>query len=193
MLTYRQLKSEDFHLFDAGLELLNRTQGRDLFGHDYLTQRTSDLHSLVVAAFDHQALIGLGVAQVIFSCEYYLPFNPNMRSELDGAKLGSFSTLCIHENHQGKGIGQALSRLRLQWLKDNECEVILGISWVSGLKHTSNRVFEKMGFKKVNEVENFFYSSSETNPFVCPACGEPPCTCNAIMYQLDLRSSQRIG
>jgi GNAT superfamily N-acetyltransferase len=182
----RPITKLDQPYFVDALELLNRTQGRDLFNSTFMERRTSDPLSFVAGAFDGKRLIGLGVAQVLHELEYYLVFDPNIVQDLSDKVVGSFSTLCVEESLQGQGIGQKISKLRMDWIKAKQCEVILGISWVSGLAHTSNRVFEKLGFKPVSQVDNFFYKSSIDNPFVCPGCGNPPCTCAAILYRLEV-------
>lgn len=182
----RQLTSHDSSLFPAGVELLNRTQGRDLFPADYLEKKTADPEVYVVAALENDHLISVGVAQIIHEYDFYVPFDSTIKEQLKDKKVGSFSTLCVHENHQGKGIGQKVSLLRLEWLKKHRCDVVLGVSWVSGNGNTSDRVFEKTGFKAVSRVEKFFVEMSLKNPFICPTCGEPPCTCAAIFYRLNL-------
>ncbi len=182
----RQLTSIDSAFFPEGTELLNRTQGRDLFPADYLLKRTAEPDAFVVGAFEDSQLIALGVAQIISTFEFYLPFDANIADELKNKKVGSFSTLCVHEDYQGKGIGQKLSKMRMDWVKKQNCEVVVGVSWVSGQANTSDRVFEKMGFKEISKVENFFVDGSFKNPFICPTCGEPPCKCAAIFYRLEL-------
>lgn len=180
---FRQLTIEDKPLFADALELLNRTQGRDLFGPNYLEERTTSPTNYVVGALLNDKIVGIGVAGIISNYDFYLPFQAEINSELKHKKVGSFSTLCILEELQGKGLGQTLSKMRLDWLKSKECDVILGVSWVSGLAHTSNRVFEKMGFSPVRLVENFFHKMCIENPFDCPACSKDPCTCSAILYK----------
>jgi GNAT superfamily N-acetyltransferase len=182
----RQLTIADAQYFEDALELLNRTQGRDLFNPTYMSRRISDPLSYVVGAFRDNQILAVGVAQVLHSVEFYLVFDAEIVNVLQNKVVGSFSTLCVHESLRGQGIGQKISQMRLDWLKDRGCEVVLGISWVSGLAHTSNRVFEKLNFKAVKRVENFFYQSSIDSPFVCPGCGGPPCTCPAILYRLEI-------
>jgi GNAT superfamily N-acetyltransferase len=181
-----QITPDDSQLFPAALELLNRTQGRDIFGPQYMSERTSDPRSLALGAFAGTELVGVGVAQLLSDFEYYQPFDPKISSELKGKTVGSFSTLCVHERFRGKGIGKRLSQRRLEWLIERKCEVILGVSWVSGLPHTSDRVFEAMGFKAVKTVPNFYHDTSLKHPFSCPGCERSPCTCSAILYRLDL-------
>lgn len=170
----QQLFSKDKHLFAKAVKLLNRTQGQDLFPANYLDERTADENSYVIAALEGSEVLAIGVAQVIKDLDYYLAFDAEIKSNLENKIVGSFSTLCVTEDMQGMGIGQMLSQLRLDWLKSKSCNVVVGISWVSGLENTSDRVFEKMGFRPVKRVENFFYESSLEKPFYCPGCGAPP-------------------
>jgi len=182
----RQITPDDRQLFPAALELLNRTQGRDIFGPQYMSERTNDPRSLVLGAFAGTELVGVGVAQLLSDFEYYQPFDPKISSELKGKTVGSFSTLCVHERFRGKGLGKRLSQRRLEWLRERKCQVILGVSWISGLPHTSDRVFEAIGFKAVKAVSNFYRDSSLKHPFSCPGCEKSPCICSAVLYRLDL-------
>lgn len=183
-LEIRPLSSKDSNLFPEATEILNRTQGRDLFPKNYLSELVVDPRARIFAAFIDSRLMGLGVAQLITDFKYYERFDENISTELAGKIVGSFSTMAMHEDAQGKGIGQKISQLRLNWLREQGCVVILGNSWVSGLKHTSDRVFEKMGFRAIKKVENFFVESSLKNPFDCPGCKVHPCSCAAILYRL---------
>jgi len=182
----RPIQAADRNLFAGALELLNRTQGRGLFAASYLDERTADPDSLVLGAFHDSELVAVGVAQVIRDFEFYLPFDAQIADELNGKAVGSFSTLSVREDLQGRGIGQGISQARLRWLRERGCDVILGVSWVSGQRHTSDRVFEKLGFRAVRLVEEFFRVAALKNPFECPACRVTPCVCSAVLYRFDL-------
>lgn len=185
-ITVRQITIQDSKIFSACLELLNRTQGRGLFSPQYMDIRTQDPKTYVVGAFQNNELVALAMAQIIDKYDYYLPFDPNIQSKLQDKTVGSFSTLCVLESLQGKGLGQKLSHARLDWLKKKNCDVVIGVSWVSGLAHTSNRVFEKLGFKAIKKVDDFYGPSSLENPFECPGCHKAPCVCSAVLYLLQL-------
>ncbi len=157
-----------------------------MFAPSFLDERVADEKSLVVAAFVAQRLVGIGVAQLIDRFEYYKPFDPNIERELNAKKIGSFSTLSVEEPFQGQGIGQRISEMRLAWLRSRSCDVIVGVSWVSGLAHTSDRVFQRMGFRAVKRVDGFYVAQSREKPFDCPGCKTLPCACAAVMYRLDL-------
>ncbi|MCB0347420.1 MAG: GNAT family N-acetyltransferase [Bdellovibrionales bacterium] len=165
---------------------MNRTQGRDLCGPNFLKDLMDREDAFVVGTFDGNRLLGVATAKIIDNYDYYLPFNPHINEDLKGLKVGSFATMSVVESMQGKGIGQKMGHKRLEWLRQQACDVVVGVSWVSGLKHTSNRAFEKLGFRPIKLVEKFYRASSIENPFVCPGCGEPPCDCSAVLYMLHL-------
>lgn len=178
-----QFTQEHKHYFREAVHLLNRTQGKDLFPANYLELRTEDPCSYVVAALVDNRLVGIGIAQLIDNFDFYLAFDSQMSLELKDKKVGSFSTLAITEDLQGKGIGQKISHERLRWLKEHGCTTILGVSWVSGLKHTSDRVFEKMGFRAIKRVDGLFKEMCLKTPFNCPGCRVMPCECAGVLYR----------
>ena len=182
-ITIRQITLADSSYFNEGVDLLNRTQGQDLFPENYLNLRAGEASSYIVGAFDERKLLGIGIAQIIDTFDFYLPFDSEIKFKLNDKKVGSFSTLAVVEGCQGRGIGQKLSAERYKWLRSQGCSVILGVSWVSGLEHTSDRVFEKMGFKALKKVDHFFRQMSIENPFYCPGCRKSPCECAGILYQ----------
>lgn len=184
-ITLLELTAQDDIIVSEALALLNLTQGNGLFASDYLHKRFGDLNNFVIAAFDNQKLIGIAVAEIINNFDYYLPFDSNLNQELSNKIVGSFSTLSVLESYQGKGIGQLLSEQRIEWLLKHHCDVALGVSWISGLVHTSNRTFEKAGFRAIKSLTDFYHKSSIAHPFDCPGCHKIPCLCGAILYRRD--------
>lgn len=185
----QELTRNDQSCFDEALDLLNRTQGVGLFKMDYLTTSIDDPLSYVTAIFDENKIIAISIAKVINEFDFYEPFLPGIGETLSKKIVGSFSTLCVSEEYQGQGLGLTLSLERLRWLKQRNCEVIVGVSWVSGKENNSARLFEKVGFQKVKQLDDFFIEGSLKNPFICPTCGKPPCKCPAILYRLNLTQS----
>lgn len=186
----RPITLHDKDQFPDCLELLNRTQGRGLFSPDYMDHHVQNPKSYVVGAFLDEKVVGLGVVQIIDNYDFYLPFDPNINVRFKNKKVGSFSTLCVLENLQGKGIGQRISHARLEWALKQHCDVLVGVSWVSGLDHTSDRVFNKMDFVPVKKVEHFFADLSEKRPFDCPGCHKIPCTCSGILYIKEMSQNE---
>lgn len=139
----------------------------------------------MLAAFHEQRLVGVSVVELLKNFDYYLPFDPKIAQELEGKIVAQFTTLSILESYQGKGVGQLLSRKRMEWGARQKCDVVVGVSWVSGLAHTSNRTFEKAGFRAVKRLTDFYGKSSLEKPFDCPGCHKIPCVCEAIFYRFD--------
>ena len=77
--TIRQLTMADEKLFPDALELLNRTQGRDLFAPEYMVRKTSSPDVLVLGAFVERELIAIAVAEFIDNFDWYLPFDPTIK------------------------------------------------------------------------------------------------------------------
>ncbi len=182
MITYKQIISPSEDLKSTILKLLNVTQGDGLFEMNYVERKLAN--DYVAGAFKNDQLIGVGIARSMGpnDFEYYLPFGLEIRLWFQKYQMGSFDTLAIEDAYRGQGIGQEISRMRLKWLKEKGCNRVIGVSWVSGLAHTSNRVFEKMGFKAFKKVDHFYRETSLKHPFDCPGCKVHPCSCAAILY-----------
>lgn len=96
----RQITSGDESIFPDALELLNRTQGRDLFARNYLSQKTSSADAAVFGAFVDDEIQAVAVAEFIDNFDWYLPFDSTI-NQYNGTTAGPFSTLCVSENLQG--------------------------------------------------------------------------------------------
>jgi len=186
MTTIRPLHLNDQTLFPEALEILNRLQGRGLFPPHYLADRARDPESFIVAAFDGELLVGAAVAQVLANLDYQRAFGEDVIAELQNRRVGYLATMAVHEEYHRRGLGRRMSEARLEWLSEKNCEVVLGVSWVSGLKGISAPVFEHLGFTAVARREDFYVNGSIARGFVCPACGGPPCRCPAILYRKNL-------
>lgn len=178
----RKINAENSSELKEALAMMNRTQGVGLFNSSYLTNKIESQNAIALGAFDSNELLAVGCAELINDFSYYIPFDENISLKMKNQKVGSLCTLCVREDLQGKGIGQLLSQWRMKWLKEEGCFVVLGVSWASGLMHTSDRVFKKLGFEPVKEVKEFFKASAEKYPFQCPGCRTQPCICSATLY-----------
>ena len=157
-----------------------------LFGSDCLDKFFVPGQGRAVAAFLGSELVAVDRVKLFSSFDYYLPFDPELPVELRVRRVASFDTLSVREDLPGRGVGGRLSQMRLECMRSQGVEVALGVSWVSGKAHTSNRTFEEAGFRAVRRVDHFSARSSLENPFDCPGCHVPPCSCSAVLYRLDL-------
>jgi ribosomal protein S18 acetylase RimI-like enzyme len=171
---------------DEAVTLLNRTQGEGLFDRKYLRDKIEKPTSCVFASCSGEEVLAVGCAEILSSLEYYLPFDVEIKNRLNERRVGSLCALSVVERFQGKGIGQKMTRARMNWLKLMGCDVVLGVSWVSTLLHTSDRVFEKSGFERKATVREFYKKHALEHPFRCPGCMVQPCECSAILYEYDI-------
>ncbi len=188
-LEITELDVNNLELLKEALNMMNRTQGEGLFNEYYLIKKANSSDAIILCAFLNNKLVSVGGAEIIDNFEYYKPFENNIVERLKGKKVGSLSTLCVREDLQGKGIGQTMIKKYLDWLKNRRCDLVLGVSWSSGLSHTSNRVFQKLGFRAIKEVKEFYKEDAIKHPFDCPGCKTQPCVCAAVLYEYHFKES----
>lgn len=186
MIEFKEVSTYSDQLCTEWVSLMERTQGTNVVSKGYFENAVTDPNSFCICAFDDGVFVGSAVATLIHEFDFYLPFGTDIVEKMKSSRVGSMSIMGIHESYQGKGLGQKLSQKRLEWLKSHNCNLVVGISWVSGLAHTSNRVFEKTGFTAYNKLDGFFREWSEKRNLICPVCGNPPCNCPAILYVKEL-------
>ncbi len=171
-------------LIAHALELLERTQGRNVCSLDSLKTAASSPDEFLVVGMLGGKLMAAAAAKVLAGdFEYYRPFGDRFLIDWARHSLGSLAFSSVAEGHRGEGYGQALGRVRLQWLKRRRCDKVVSVSWVSGLPDTSARVLEKLGLKEVAQVADFYMKSSVQIDLHCPVCGKPPCHCAAALYE----------
>ena len=165
------------------LSLLEHSLGQGLFSKESLQKMINAPDSYIIGAFEGDQLLGVGIAHIVSTLVPYLSFDHNIVAELENKKIGSISSLCVAENARKRRIGYGLILSLFEWLKQQDCFALLGISWQNGYA-TSDHLFEKLKFKKVNEVKQFYYDLSVAKNLVCPICAGP-CKCSAVLYRFD--------
>ena len=58
----------------------------------------------------------------------------------------------------------------------------LSVAWAPGKIVRSEKLFRDFGLSPTQEIDNYWYDDSLRRNYVCAACGEPPCTCTAVLY-----------
>lgn len=183
MIHIREMKEINEADLKECLRIQWETQGENITQYEWLSKMVTSNEAMLLVAYDQNKVIGCAGAKMHSSgFEFYLPFGEAYVKEMENSKVGSLSIMGIDPAYQNQGIGQKMARMREEWLLKNGCNLLVGISWVSRLKHTSNRVFEKLGFKNEGTVDNFFEAMSFSMNLICPVCGNPPCRCPGILY-----------
>ena len=180
------LKADATHagLFPSCHALVNRTQGENIFQLEYYSQCVSDPDQFLVLTLLDDDVVGVAGARRLApeGSAFYAPFGKETVELFQKHRVGSLNCASVQEKWQGHGIGTELGRRRVAWLKEIGCDALVGISWESGLAHTSDRVFLRLGFKSVARVADFYVGMSVQRGFICPVCGAPPCRCAATLF-----------
>ncbi|MEO7678171.1 MAG: GNAT family N-acetyltransferase, partial [Verrucomicrobiota bacterium] len=144
----------------------------------------SDPDQLLVLALLDGEIIGVASARRLppDGSAFYAPFGNEAVELFRQHRVGSLNCASVQETWQGRGIGSELGRRRMAWLEETGCDALVGISWESGLAHTSDRVFLRLGFKPISRVTDFYVGMSLERKFICPVCGPPPCRCAATLF-----------
>lgn len=164
--------------------LLNREMGERLYQPEGLLRDATDPTALVLLADDGA---GAAVSRLLIAEDvaYYERFGPDATSLFAGA-VGSFEALAVDPAHRRRGLGAALTSASIEWMRDQGCDAIVTLSWISGRPDTSAPLFRRLGFQEGRTVDRFYYEESRRDGWTCPVCGGP-CTCPAAFYWLNLR------
>ena len=87
----------------------------------------------------------------------------------------------IDAEYVKKGIGKKFINYTMN-LFANQSELILSINWKKGDEIPMKNISSSLNMKVLCEIENFWKKESLENEFRCPECGNPPCTCKAVIY-----------
>lgn len=96
------------------------------------------------------------------------------------AKVALLKALVVDKDFRKQGIGRALVNRVLKQCRQWGCSAVLAISWLpSNGQDSSMPLFKSAGFEVLSIKKHYWQHSSRVQQYRCPACGEPPCYCNA--------------
>jgi len=129
---------------------------------------------------------GAAVARLLIpeDASYYERFGPDATA-LFASAVGSFEALAVDPAFRRRGIGEALTRASLAWMRRQGCDVAVTLSWLSGRPDSSPPLFRSLGFDEGRTVDRFYERESVEDDWSCPVCGQP-CRCPATLFVLAL-------
>ena len=95
-------------------------------------------------------------------------------------KIGIFKTIAISENAKGQGIGTKLVQALMDAFQQAHLQAAACVAWQYGETENIKGIMHRFGFERVAEIPDYWIDDPE--PFICPACGKPPCRCQANIY-----------
>ncbi|WP_338741532.1 GNAT family N-acetyltransferase [Haloplanus salilacus] len=102
---------------------------------------------------------------------------------LEGRDLGEsvavFHAGVVAPEWEGNGIGTALMRARLDFVRDAyDVDAAVGIAWLRPHTRDASALFERTGFERHGTDETYYRRVDRP---VCPDCGDV-CECRAAVY-----------
>lgn len=94
---------------------------------------------------------------------------------------GVIKSVAVHPDFRHHGLGTKLTIEAMARLKRMSTKIFAALSWDSGKPDSSPKMFEKLGYKNVLTVKEYWKQDSEEKQYACPNCGNP-CHCTAIFY-----------
>lgn len=143
---------------------------------------------------DKYILIGSFLDQTLLGVMLALPLDNDLSEEFNNAFVknnisiflpksitGVIKSVAVHPDFRHHGIGTTLTIEAMKRLEGMSTRIFTALSWDSGKPDSSPKMFEKLGYKNILRVRDYWYHDSLEKKYECPICGNP-CHCNAIFY-----------
>lgn len=184
-ITISEIKRMNSEQFTEALALLENT-----FGTEYILEE--DLKFFLRApgfnkiAIQDNKVIGIILYRImqeenfeeIFTFNKILKKNGVEDFNINEEDSACVDTFAVHADYRGNGIGKLLLKIAMQDLEQYNLDNIITIAWKHRGPITSDRLFNKAGFKSLAEIKGFWTVESIEKNYECPVCGTP-CVCTA--------------
>ncbi|WP_167837453.1 GNAT family N-acetyltransferase [Halosimplex halophilum] len=126
-----------------------------------------------------ETVLGFGVVICVSRADAVERFDVSLSEYPLGEEVAIFHASAVREGWEGNGIGSALMDARLRFARSAGVDSAVGTAWLRPHTVDSSALFEKMGFERMDTVEDFYRSLDDERE--CPDCGTP-CECSAGIY-----------
>lgn len=120
----------------------------------------------------------------------YETFGKKALDFMNDQKIAWVVNLAVYPEYRKNKIGQRLSLAQFNWLKKQNCSVVVGSSWVNGSNDHSQHLYIKAGFEKLGESKEFLRLQMQHGA-TCAVCKTSECNCNSILY--GVKASDLLG
>lgn len=134
-------------------------------------------------------IIGFAKGEILEKAQFkksLLKTNATIEDKLDGlGSVGFAETICVKEEYRGKHIAHKLADELIHSFREiNNIDAICTTVWKTKEGANAKNLVERIGFKYVTEIEEYWYNDSLALNYKCPKCGKPPCKCSMVFYKL---------
>jgi len=181
--------------FDAAVSVLSHNLGSEYINFETVTTiLTTSAHAVLLAAIakEDSTLLGACLSSIasedkcreLDSVIRAVSDVPNLTGT---SKVGLLQSIAVNKNFRRMGVGSQLTIDALKYFKKWKCGSAIAIAWIpSDGRGDSRGMLKGAGFREIMIIHNFWEESSKKDNFRCPACGNPPCRCDAAIMFLDL-------
>ncbi len=182
----RDITTSDDLLLKQASTIYDISLGQGYISPEDLMRYVSNPDSFILlGAVINQTLIGVMLAYPLdqeTSRKYTYTFQEhNLPIPLSDFKIGLIKSVSVRPEYRHRGIGTQLTIESMVRLKSMPCDFFLAVSWVSNKPDSSQKMFEKLGFKNILSINDYWTQESIKEGYLCPNCGNP-CHCTAIFY-----------
>ena len=85
---------------------------------------------------------------------------------------------CVKGDSRGKGLGSLMAGYAVESYPRH---LHMSLSWKKNDKVPMQHIGENLGFKVIQELKEYWREESLNKNYDCPHCGDPPCTCPALI------------
>lgn len=97
-------------------------------------------------------------------------------------RVGVLRTIAVDEQFEGRGIGTKLAEKRIQRIQQKGVTAFCAVGWEEDGNVNISGLMDYFGFEEELRIENYWKDESIENDYHCANCGEPPCTCSAVIF-----------
>lgn len=97
-------------------------------------------------------------------------------------RVGVIKTIATAAKYQKQGVGYSLVQKSAAALIDSGVQLLASIAWKNGDRINADGVLRSAGLLPGRTIQDFWAADSLEHGYSCPACGEPPCHCAAVLY-----------
>ncbi|MCL6562575.1 MAG: GNAT family N-acetyltransferase [Firmicutes bacterium] len=165
--------------------LLAEAFGERYLSEDALRAYENAHHRAAWGAWDPSSrrLVGVALAEQAD----WPPDDPQgrlVRQHLPGLTTGTVGLLkaiAVEPAWQECGIGSRLARTALSWLDQHPWSHQVALAWRKPEGCPAGPLLERLGFRAIAVLPEFWRDDSLRRGYICPVCGSP-CRCAAVLY-----------
>lgn len=101
---------------------------------------------------------------------------------MHAGKICRVSSVAVRPQYQGLGFGYLLVRSVVKYLDKRPHEEMLMAGWNAPDGVHIARIAHALHFVERATIPDYWRDDSLNKGYQCPACGNPPCRCSAVLY-----------